>query len=302
MNPLDIKRENASNRDDNVESEPVRKKDDKDKTASTTQSSDKDLITPDTLPQCRSINETSKNETDEQATTLEQETRNQEKTPRLVETITTTETDEQTMHAADGLLMLQELANFDDMDVDDDINSHLVPIGTKQPTTPLDVQTVDDTVSQLLTDDRKEDNTSDETITYDVPDLTDLVDPGVDNTASKTTSEPEPLSKPEHEMDEQIEKKNCDKKDKKGMLVIREVGLKKRSTQKETDNDTPMPTITSSGKVCCNFCRRDFNTLSEQKQHMSRCHPEQLREQEKKRKREKDEREQLRGQEEKKKT
>ena len=287
LNPPDIKRENAPNRVDNVEPELVQKKADIDKPASKSESIDKDLTSPDTTPKDDLIMETSKHETDEQASTLEQETKVQKKTIGPIDNITTAETDEQ--HAADGLLMLQELANFDNMDVDDDINSQLVPIGTKQPTFPLDEEIADDTVSQLPTDDRKEDDTSDETITYDVPDLVDLADPGVDNTA-KTTSEQGPRSKLEHEKDEQTEKKNRDKKDKKGTLVIREVGLKKRGTQEETDNDTPMPTITSSGKVRCNFCRRDFNTLSEQKQHMSRRHPEQLREQEEKRKREKDER------------
>ena len=45
---------------------------------------------------------------------------------------------------------------------------------------------------------------------------------------------------------------------KKGTLVIREVGLRKGGTRADTVDDTPMPTITSSGKVRCNFCRRDF--------------------------------------------
>ena len=39
-----------------------------------------------------------------------------------------------------------------------------------------------------------------------------------------------------------------------------------------------MPTITTSGKVKCDFCKRDFDTISEQQQHMNRRHSEQLKE------------------------
>ena len=40
------------------------------------------------------------------------------------------ETDEHKRQAADGLLMLQELARFDDFETEEDLNSQLMPIGT----------------------------------------------------------------------------------------------------------------------------------------------------------------------------
>ena len=100
-------------------------------------------------------------------------------------------------------------------------------------------------------------------------------------------AESEHSVKQKPEKDEQTETQG---NDKKGTLVIREIGLRKGGTRKDNTDDAPMPTITSSGKVRCNFCRRDFDTLAEQKQHMARRHPDQLKEQDAKRKREKDER------------
>ena len=186
------------------------------------------------------------------------------------------ETDEQKRQAADGLLMLQELARFDDFDTEEDANSQLMPIGTALIESNLDTAVHDaadhtTTSAQPITDD-----TSDETIIYDT----------VETVPETNPPAPTP-SKTDREKDEQPSKHD---RDKKGKLIIRNVGIKKGGTQQDTENDTPMPTITSSGKVRCNFCRRAFDTLTEQKQHMSRRHPDQLREQEEKRKREKDER------------
>ena len=274
---LNIKREDVSNRNDDVTQEPEREKDDHDMPALAIQSANNDSSTPDIQPQ-----RSSKNEKDEQTfiSLPQPEKENQDKIPRQVKNENKIETDEQTMHAADGLLMLQELANFDNPDIDEDINSQLMPIGTKQTPANVDFPIGDATDLQTTATEPQKDDTSDETIIYDASDLADL-----DATASKTQPGPVP-SKPEPEKDEQLENDDCDKK---GMLVICEDSLRKGGTQKDTEDDTPMPTITSSGKVRCNFCRRDFNTLSEQKQHMSRRHPEQLREQEEKRKCEKDE-------------
>ena len=106
------------------------------------------------------------------------------------------------------------------------------------------------------------DDTSDETIIYD--DIEETV---------PETNPPAPMpSKKEREKDEQPPKRD---RNKKGKLVIRSVGIKKGGSQKDCENDTPMPTITSSGKVRCNFCRRAFDTLTEQRQHMTRRHPDQ---------------------------
>ena len=91
-------------------------------------------------------------------------------------------------------------------------------------------------MAQPITDD-----TSEETIIYDTMETVPETNP------------PAPTPpKTDHEKDEQPSKHE---KNKKGRLIIRNVGIKKGGTQKDTDNDTPMPTITSSGKVRCNFCR-----------------------------------------------
>ena len=82
---------------------------------------------------------------------------------------------------------------------------------------------------------------------------------------------------------------------RKGTLTIREVGLRKPGTNTDKNDPTPtndsMPVITTSGKVRCDFCKRSFNTLAEQKQHMVRRHHAQLAEKEAKQKREKEEQE-----------
>ena len=202
------------------------------------------------------------------------------------------EMDEHEMHAADGLLMLQELSQFDNPDTEEDENSQLMPIG------PIVSSQISDP-TETTTKETTKDDTSEDTVIYDPPDsdptpnakaeaAQPLPPPEKDEQSEVTPQSATELTvKQKPEKDEQAE---TQEKDKKGTLVIREVGLRKGGTQTDTVDDTPMPTITSSGKVRCNFCRRDFNTLAEQKQHMTRRHPDQLREQEAKRKREKDER------------
>ena len=193
------------------------------------------------------------------------------------------ETDEQNMQAADGLLMLQKLAQFDNPYMEDDANSQLMPIGTELNDINSNIaahKTTDpaETGTQTLKDD-----SSEETIIYDTSEFS--------ITAEVVPVTNEDLAPTPSTLDlEKDEQSVAQDRDKKGKLVIRQVGLKKGGTQKDTEDDTPLPTITSSGKVRCNFCRRDFDTMTEQKQHMSRRHPDLLREQEEKRKREKDER------------
>ena len=114
----------------------------------------------------------------------ETETENIEEPPRQSET-NETETDEHTMDAADGLLMLQELANFDEPDVDDDINSQLMPIGLKR-----DLPVEEPADLMILNDEDKEDgdndNTSEETVIYDVPAPTELRQTRYKNTRNQT--------------------------------------------------------------------------------------------------------------------
>ena len=63
---------------------------------------------------------------------------------------------------------------------------------------------------------------------------------------------------------------------KKGTLTIIEVGIPKPGTSTEHATIEAMPVITTSGKVQCDFCKRSFNTITEQKQHMVRRHLAQL--------------------------
>ena len=264
-------------------------------------------INPDMLPD---LEKQDNNDREHPNTSTATENVNQDTLPDPERPDNKIDMDEHTRLAADGLLMLQELANLDNPDpLDDDPNSQLMPIGAQLPE---DIGIEDDPKVSTTSQSQKDD-TSDETIIYDAPDLTNTEDMVTDSlptpTSSKIISEkdeqeeqpsnkhhdkkttPTPTSsKILPENDEQEERPSNEHHDKKGMLVIREVGLRKGGTQKDAEDDTPMPTITSSGKVRCDFCRRDFDTLAEQKQHMSRRHPDLLREQQEKRKREKDER------------
>ena len=86
----------------------------------------------------------------------------------------------------------------------------------------------------------------------------------------------------ETEKDEQekTEQTNETKKQRKGTLIIREVGLCRGGTQPQNKDEEiySRPAISTSGKLRCDFCKREFNTLTEQRQHMTRRHATQLNE------------------------
>ena len=294
MDHSTIKREDTPNTNNDSTQDPEREKDEHniDTAAKTVIPT---LATPvavtvssNTDTQTRS---TSNNEMDEQ--TPQPITDGNEQHPTPLPTLSSTEpvilhsheqheneTDEQKMQAADGLLMLQELAQFDAPYIEEDVNSQLMPIGTDRSEANLNTATQKTTDPAATSTQTLKDDSSEDTIIYDTSEIT------ITAKIVPKANHPVPTpSKIDLEKDEQSETQD---RDKKGKLVIREVSLKKGGTQKDTEDDTPLPTITNSGKVRCNFCKRDFDTLSEQKQHMSRRHPDQLREQEEKRKREKD--------------
>ena len=83
--------------------------------------------------------------------------------------------------------------------------------------------------------------------------------------------------KDEHEKTEQT---NETGKHRKGTLTIREVGLRRGETQPQNKDDDiySRPAISTTGKLRCDFCKREFNTLTEQRQHMTRRHATQLNE------------------------
>ena len=337
LNPVTIKSETTSTTNTEREQQTKHEKDEQEKmslsritneTTSTTSTSPAIQLT-DNTPHSTDIETrktTDDTETDEQqAHNIDQQ--------QLREAENQDEMDEHEMHAADGLLMLQELAQFDVPDTEEDENSQLMPIGNAPTTSDPATQIGDlnETTTKDTTENDTNEETSEDTVIYDPPvaDLTTSTRdedahpvplPEKDEHADVTLqTESENIAKRKPEKDEQTETQvdehteatlqtesentakekpekdeqtETQEKDKKGTLVIREIGLRKGGTRTDADtiDDTPMPTITSSGKVRCNFCRRDFDTLAEQKQHMTRRHPDQLREQETKRKREKDER------------
>ena len=181
---------------------------------------------------------------------------------------TSHEMDEQLREAVGGLLLLQELCNTDPPQLENlDNNSELMPIAK-----PTNVQ--EDLVPEHKEDEQLQgDDNSDNTIIYD-----------------PLTSETPPKETTQHAAATELSPR-------KGTLTIREVSLRKPGTSTDKSEPTPandndaMPVITTSGKVRCDFCKRSFNTLAEQKQHMVCRHHAQLAEKEAKRKREKDEQE-----------
>ena len=332
LNPATIKCETTSTTNTERDQQTKHEKDEQEKTtlsritnettSTTTQLTDNTLHSTDTETR-KTIDDTEADE--QQAHNIDQQ--------QLREAENQDEMDEHEMQAADGLLMLQELAQFDVPDTEEDENSQLMPIGNAPTTSDPATQIGDlnETTTKDIIENDTNEETSEDTVVYDPPvaDLTTSTRdedahpvplPEKDKHANVTLqTESENIAKRKPEKDEQTETQvdehteatlqtesentakekpekdeqtETQEKDKKGTLVIREIGLRKGGTRTDADtiDDTPMPTITSSGKVRCNFCRRDFDTLAEQKQHMTRRHPDQLREQEAKRKREKDER------------
>ena len=178
------------------------------------------------------------------------------------------EKDEQTLEAADGLLMLQNLnpANQEATEnnsvliplLGEEISDHEKDEQLKLPnnqTDKLDNNTLllipDEQLLDLEQEEHSkplDDKASDDTIIYEP---LELVTPPVN--ASKEESSP-----------------------KKGTLTIIEVGIPKPGTSTEHVTTEAMPVITTSGKVQCDFCKRSFNTITEQKQHMARRHLAQL--------------------------
>ena len=148
------------------------------------------------------------------------------------------EQDEQ--NAAAGLLLLQQLANMDLPDAEED--EPLIPL---VPTVPninieLDPPTeTEPTKSHTNTATTSTSNAdSDDTIIYD-----QNISP------SESSEKPVPS--------------------RKGVLTITEVGI--RSTP--TGTSDPVGPVTSEGKLCCDFCKRSFDTRSEKLQHIKRRHP-----------------------------
>ena len=202
---------------------------------------------------------------------------------KITETETTNEKDEHTLEAAGGLLMLQNIDIIGDADNETEYdpydNSKVVPVSNEpalsherdEHQTTNDIQTdtvIDDTVLPDLDEPPKppeKEASSDDTIIYDPPNLGTTA-----NTASTLKEE---------------------SATRKGTLTIREIGIPKPGKSTEQTNSDVMPVITTSGKVRCDFCKRAFNTITEQKQHMARRHLAQLQEKKERLQREKDEQE-----------
>ena len=139
-------------------------------TAATTSTSPENEL-PDDIPQ-QTLNNEEKTETDEQNNDNKQQllsNKNQERASdqsnyREIEH----EMDEQEMHAADGLLLLQELSQFDNPDTEEDENSHLMPIG-KDPVLTKPTSQISN-ATEITTKEITKDDTSEDTIIYDPPD------------------------------------------------------------------------------------------------------------------------------------
>ena len=172
-------------------------------------------------------------------------------------TTTEHETDEQRLQAADGLLMLRELASLDTIEpTTANKNASLMPINVPgtQDTKNIAAETRDNGDKDENDDNNDGNTNSDDTIIYDTtnPELELQADLDKDTQNNdNSTKETEPQ--------------------KKGPLIIREIGLRRGGTQTENKEEEYYirPAISTSGKVCCDFCRREFNTLTEQCQHMA---------------------------------
>ena len=186
-----------------------------------------------------------------------------------VEPNTVIEKDEHTLEAAGGLLMLQNIDTIGNLankvkDIPDD-NNVLPPLTMKnENVTPTSVDQPDlGSEAQPILPETDKDISSDDTIAYEPPEADTPP-----NGKTQISEETPPV---------------------KGTLTIREIGILKPGTSTTQPSTDVMPVITTSGKVQCDFCKRAFNTLSEQKQHMVRRHHAQLKEKEEKEQREKDE-------------
>ena len=141
--------------------------------------------------------------------------------------------------AADGLLMLQQLAEMDQPDPNDD-QLPLFPLA--QETATLEDQTMGTTVPPAPSKSTEADN-SDDTIIYDPSDY-------LKNALPEKPPPP------------------------KGILTITEVGIRSRPS---TSSD-PVGPVTSEGKLRCDYCKRSFNTRSEKLQHINRRHADRAKE------------------------
>ena len=184
------------------------------------------------------------------------------------------EKDEQTLEAADGLLMLQNVNTVNPANQEDIYdNSTLMPLADEH----ISDREKDEHLKPL---ENKTDNVDNSTllVTSDehLPDLEkeELLKPLEDKTASDDTIiyEPPELVTPPIDTPKQTDESSP----KKGTLTIREVGIPKPGTSTEHAMTEVMPAITTAGKVRCDFCKRAFNTIYEQKQHMARRHLAQL--------------------------
>ena len=183
--------------------------------------------------------------------------------PKLTDS--TNEKDEHTLEAAGGLLMLQNIDTAGNVDTINEYdpydNSTLVPLigeyeKDEHMKTSISLTTTvkGDTDLPALEQDApltsiENEESSDDTIIYEPPRL--------DNDTPQSTIEITPS---------------------KGTLTIREVGIPKPGTSTDQTPTDVMPVITTAGKVQCYFCKRAFNTITEQKQHMARRHLAQLQE------------------------
>ena len=173
------------------------------------------------------------------------------------------EKDEHTLEAVDGLLMLQNLKPADQETTKktisliplavDEASNHEKDEHSKPSESEIDTPELPIPEEELPNLEPEEtlpndDLGSDETIIYEPP-----------QTDSQVTAEREEENTP-----------------KKGTLTIIEVGIPKPGTSTENTTTEAMPVITTAGKVQCDFCKRSFNTLTEQKQHMVRRHLVQL--------------------------
>ena len=190
----------------------------------------------------------------------------------------TSEKDEHTLVAAGGLLMLQNIDTAGKIDnANDDVlydNSLLVSL-TGDNEKDEHFETSNNQTNTVKNDTHLPDLEHDEPLTTLQPgtssDDTVIYEPPVADTSPDT---------PQH-----LEETTT----KKGTLIIREVGIPKPGTSTDQTPTDVMPVITTAGKVQCDFCKRAFNTLSEQKQHMVRRHLAQLQEKKEKREKEKQE-------------
>ena len=154
-----------------------------------------------------------------------------------VQTTIASDHDEQDEHnAAAGLLLLQQMANMDLPDAEED--EPLIPLVPNEPDLPTEIHVEPTNLHENTAHTAASTPDSDDTVIYDS-----------NKSPSESVERPAPS--------------------RKGVLTITEVGIR----SSPTGTNDPVGPVTNEGKLCCDFCKRSFDTRSEKLQHIKRRHP-----------------------------